>query len=939
VAVSDLERQLQMMLPPEILRGEKMDLNQPFFRGEGEDRAVVVTGGIPRELIPAGTRFTIDEEEQYAKGLYARHLFCMAMTFVSDSNIDSDTYRLRARELAQWAVNVVDFRDPDGINTPFEYDANPWNGWGTNGILKSQLLNAEGTARESSTDPNVDVVWGLERPELLMTESLALHDRMVGDFEIGGYRKPKQAGLPADDDLDQIRKPRGPLLIELHSPHSHDVGTPGPIDQNETASQASRGLYYKMPKANPILNMDKIEPGTGGIRFSVWRVALSEFHGKGAEAEKWSPLHLSMNGEESVAVCEPDRPSLMSDRKSPVLKTDRLIWLTSEQPATNHPDFGRAYYTETIQGFWPLKAQLPLGRTAVITPFANFTIGHGERTETPWIFNSTWQRFVFAGGNNPVIEYETETGEVSRTPALSIMSTSGPIPMADGHLASVSVSATEPLPRDYSKVYGRRPNTLRDQPCDTLPLAPMSATESLRETHSENNFKTAFLQRLANPAFGWNPELGHAMHDSSLPVNPYVTVDWIPIKLSVFNSTLLPGEIESWNAGADGDFDPDDPKFDDADFDYAQDLKFGTLEWNGKGEPADPFTMAHSALEGTVGNFWGVEPRFNQHKKTTASQRPPLRLGHSIGYVPPDAKRFDESGRPSTPRPWLVWRNRDYTNRFELLDVPKSSSSRLRLDFSTTPKKADSQHRFGHLLNFFEGETELEQLFDFIHVPDGFVDQYRMSSASSDANQATASIRRSRFREPGRVNINTMHDPRIWQAIGGDRFAAWEKLIESRDEKAFQLHSFNRSVSSTVWFRTIKQPKGNQSSHPLLLPSIEQQRANAHRHSWIHHQGWRKLAKLASAQSNIYAIWITIGFFELQPNYAQTDDGSDDSSKPWHTDEIHPDGSRIGVELFSRQGIRRHRAFYLVDRSIPVAFERGENHNVSQTVTMQRKLE
>ena len=37
--------------------------------------------------------------------------------------------------LAQWCVNVVDFRDPDSINSPFEFDLNPFNGWNVDGFI------------------------------------------------------------------------------------------------------------------------------------------------------------------------------------------------------------------------------------------------------------------------------------------------------------------------------------------------------------------------------------------------------------------------------------------------------------------------------------------------------------------------------------------------------------------------------------------------------------------------------------------------------------------------------------------------------------------------------------------------------------------------------------------------------------------------------------
>ena len=75
-----------------------------------------------------------------------------------------------ARALAQWAVNVVDFRDRDSIMTPFKYTIAPFaSGWTAKPDLKVALQSGEG------------LVWGCERPELLLTETLAWHDRRTED--------------------------------------------------------------------------------------------------------------------------------------------------------------------------------------------------------------------------------------------------------------------------------------------------------------------------------------------------------------------------------------------------------------------------------------------------------------------------------------------------------------------------------------------------------------------------------------------------------------------------------------------------------------------------------------------------------------------------------------------------------------------------------------
>jgi hypothetical protein len=57
---------------------------------------------------------------------------------------------------------------------------------------------------------------------------------------------------------------------------------------------------------------------------------------------------------------------------------------------------------------------------------------------------------------------------------------------------------------------------------------------------------------------------------------------------------------------------------------------------------------------------------------------------------------------------------------------------------------------------------------------------------------------------------------------------------------------------------------------------------------------------------------------------------------------IYPDGYTYGKELGSggidTEGVNRPRAFYLIDRSIPVDFRRGRSWNWDNTILLQRKL-
>ena len=69
--------------------------------------------------------------------------------------------------MAQWAVNVVDFRDADSIHTQFVYDPTPFDAQGWN-----PTTDASGNPLPAAS---IAFVWGAERPELLLTETLAVH--------------------------------------------------------------------------------------------------------------------------------------------------------------------------------------------------------------------------------------------------------------------------------------------------------------------------------------------------------------------------------------------------------------------------------------------------------------------------------------------------------------------------------------------------------------------------------------------------------------------------------------------------------------------------------------------------------------------------------------------------------------------------------------------
>ncbi len=318
--------------------------------------------------------------ESQGRQLFARHLYCLMLLLVDENYIapwdENDpqilTYmvnernkltspnlkspatgppltpaeadlvvkrKLTCRMIAQWAINVVDARDPDSIMTPFEYDENPWDGWGVwddnwigdlgdnknkaafkiqkdptkatffpldgdpatdenNGwvidwslanstnkwaktltqllVKQSQPVNLDTTSQQYNppliTHPLLQtrgVVWGAERPELLMTETFAFHDRRVEDLQglegmngfIKDYDSKTDTQHTKDPDGDQRLRPRGSLFVELYNPWSPQGQFPAELYSRLDSTTGYVPKYYSQAIPQNPNQKDGVELG------------------------------------------------------------------------------------------------------------------------------------------------------------------------------------------------------------------------------------------------------------------------------------------------------------------------------------------------------------------------------------------------------------------------------------------------------------------------------------------------------------------------------------------------------------------------------------------------------------------------------------------------------------------------------------------------------
>jgi hypothetical protein len=1061
---------IESLVAPELRRGLRMDINRPFGDGldtasaGGQQNGIVdeayevgetlnyqaLTGQnqpVPFDPVNAdlnrdGQQTSADRYAYDSRQLLARHLYVLMM-LCTDDNFQfrqslipaapamppqtpkwgepaetlapQQQQELKARKLAQWAINVVDFRDPDNIMSPFEYDTNPFNGWNVDGRIGS------GSPDDNSAERGL--VWGCEMPVAILTETLAFHDRRVKDTdhdESDKKRDDMNDGQEDDPTLDQTVVPRGSAFVEIMAIFQPNVGV-----QSWDLFEFDGSDWY--------LDLGKMAPaGPGGAK-PVWRLAVTKFHHADTDDEKVGQILSEAPDTTSLQPQVPnDEPSNFSLLKQPGqnhvhnVDIERVVWF-GNTPPTAPADIDRTYYATTSANVARLKGF----QYAVIGPGGR---GGGDRTNatlggipvgwrTDGNIAQTQQIRLepnFDVTNDDPGNYNATAGQnIQNVVGIPVASPAGQVETSDsekpwGPEDRVGFSISEPLfsddehyypkPSDVNpatnlqEAYGDEADDNKkfiDQPLDSADGMPLKDRDMLA-TGTYMNVRTVFLQRLADPTRPFHPA-----------TNPYITVDWMPMDLTVFN-----GEDRRPDDAMINDWDPDDPDGNE------QPVHFTTRQ-RGKVSTFAGANQNPPAGANTDSNIWA--PISEEPEKTDADIANSQayfahRLKHTLGYLnksygqplqPPPSPYY--LGGPGKPFPWIRWANRPFANALELMEVPASTPSRLLMEFSyidqnsnnpydvsvPNPDPAAATRPFRHLLNFFGSSDrrgrniggEFYRLFEFVHVPSPFVGTETMldpqtfnTPTSGNAQAGTENFRApfnwvSNYRDPGKINLNTINSPGVFTALlglapGQNGRVAWDDFVGSRrggvnlaqNEYATTPIQTGGSFLPTIMpnpFRSgsggdmVPDLPGNASAlgrigvnltllrasadgstimfaNPAADPNGRQPYADNNRNAHFRYQSLERLSNLTTTRSNVYAVWITIGYFEVFPN-TRGQSGVDPG---------HPDGYELGPELGTDTGeITRHRGFYIIDRSIPVAFERGYNHNVDRAILVKRFIE
>ena len=546
------------MLSADVRSGRPFNVNQPFGNGIDDNGNFVVDESGENDLLlhpQDGNPRAYDHDNDSviagngnaARQLYARQLYVLALLateFVDrDGNgrvTDSGDFpsfpdptgmvqtgldaRLEFRKVvAQWAINVVDFRDPDSIMTPFEVDLNPFDGWDVNGdLIADEVANG--------LDPRFYLrIWGTERPELLLTETIAMHDRRTQDTmdDPSGEFTVMMGG--DDVNFDSKLVPISSAFFELYNPW---VATADPSIPNSNqfypaelyGGQAGVDLALTDPDQNP-----------------VWRMVVLQGKDPFLQDEIFNPLN------------DPDAAYADSN------------------PANDPTIFRCIYFNEPVaasldaEGINRMLAYFPANTDSLVVGPGRYAVVGSAGVEQGNVYRT------YLGRRNGVVEDPVDpsqdmlnldiTRRIELDPSdnevrvfdadnastiannVAVVAIHGPLTAAPAERRSLGLS--DP-PQGYTPIFSDMPgseelfinpgidsdgpyfvNAAGERTTANIPAdlqANQALANQLRQDGLAESVFVVLLQRLANPLESFDPQ-----------TNPYRTIDSMPVDLFVFN--------------------------------------------------------------------------------------------------------------------------------------------------------------------------------------------------------------------------------------------------------------------------------------------------------------------------------------------------------------------------------------------------------------------
>lgn len=915
----------QNLFAPESLRGLKLDVNRPFGNGF-DDNGGTVSGGnadddtvvdnpgeepfernvdqeriasvqIPMDLNNDGTR---DANDVNARIEFAKQLYILMLLIADEVPVDLDGDGMDdangfKKAMAQWAVNVVDFRDPDSIMTRFDYDLDPWDaaGWNPTGN---------------------DFVWGCERPELLITETFAGHARRTEDLGTDSTGS-NNATVDGDQNFDQRLRPEAFAFIELYNPWT----------QNSLNQQFDSSLYNK----NQGVDLARYTLASNGPRSPVWRISIDR----------------------------PDRGEVLQTNSTPL----RYIYFV-DPDASGNDNIGdddnasvEIFFSSFDAGTLAPGGQALIGSLGIEDPssagqYRSYFGRRTGKTEADELADNleldTTRHIAIDPDNGEVTRFPADPMNDPRYATIVPVDTYRPGIPAGGPTSNRSFNVSDPF-GGYTDVDvmgmpltpvpdGQKFETPWDMPLDhqmrtDVYRDPDDMADILMNEGMAQQFRIARLQRLANPLEPWDEDL-----------NPYITIDSMEMDLVAFNGVTT--DMDPMGDAVPMGLTP--PDADNASISLERGEQNSTL-------PDEERRQLWGSGRGAIG----------AGTAGTGDHNFDVELVESLGKT---NDSYTVGVTEDVGFPWMTWSNRPYVSHLELANVPYVAPNQLMAVFSiddgamvdpympgTIPNRPTLSGSFGHLLNFFANDVgampaqpNLYKIMDYLEVPSRFLGVDATLTPTNWARNPFNYI--SRYRVPGKINLNTIYDEEVWNALMND---VAENNYASMDGCTWgEFEGSRKGSSGSTDFENPFRPAGtggyvpngvtpadgvectlfrsDGAGEPLfdfdsdLTVDAVNAANDTNRSVYFRNAMRQRLGNLVTTRSSVFAIWITVGYFEVDETGALVD--------------ANMGGKEIGAETGE---VKRNRGFYVFDRSIPVAFEPGKNHNVERGILVKSIIE
>jgi hypothetical protein len=282
----------------------------------------VATGIVPQHILPvdfkAGLKVNVElsgtspRSSSLTSVLQKRVLFkdlfltCVALVTPAGQNPSA----ANAARYAQWAANVVEYQDADSTMTEFEYDSTPLDGWDVDGNPRTG---------DEVKEPTRAVVWGAERPEIVITQTLAWEDDKAGELFIVMHRPWNSRLLLPGTTL--VAEPSDPQL------RSSPTAAENTIALNRTTPNGDPVWRLRIGSGanSPIVRFDKVLPNSPDLGATNTPPFVAEL-----ETDSWVCVKPGSESREQVAappeakIFEITKGDLRAPAGTKVVRLERL---------------------------------------------------------------------------------------------------------------------------------------------------------------------------------------------------------------------------------------------------------------------------------------------------------------------------------------------------------------------------------------------------------------------------------------------------------------------------------------------------------------------------------------------------------------------------------------------------------------------------------------